>query len=168
MKSTYLKIAVLCTILGVIGCEQGRKKANNLTSIEYSSYGDSISPNDVVDIGALASAMNGADSVELKITGTIDKTCKMKGCWMTLKTPNEPVRVTFKDYGFFVPKQGQEGNEAVVEGTAYRTITSVDELKHYAKDAGKSDAEIAAITEPIEEYTFIANGVLIKENNTVD
>ena len=39
---------------------------------------------------------------------------------------------------------------------------SVADLKHYAEDAGKSEDEIAKITEPKIEYAFEANGVLIK------
>ena len=35
-------------------------------------------------------------------------------------------------------------------------------LKHYAEDAGKSEEEIALITEPIYELGFIADGVIIK------
>ena len=39
--------------------------------------------------------------------------------------------------------------------------TSVDELKHLAEDAGKSEAEIAKITEPKKEFKFLADGVVI-------
>ena len=36
-------------------------------------------------------------------------------------------------------------------------------LKNYAREDGKSEEEIAAITEPVYAYEFIANGVLIEE-----
>ena len=38
----------------------------------------------------------------------------------------------------------------------------VEHLKHYAQDAGKSKEEIAKITEPKDELTFIADGVIVK------
>ena len=41
--------------------------------------------------------------------------------------------------------------------------TSVEDLKHYALDAGKSESEIAAITKPKIEYSFEADGVLLKQ-----
>jgi hypothetical protein len=41
--------------------------------------------------------------------------------------------------------------------------TSVEELRHYAEDAGKSQEEIEAITEPKKTYSFVADGVLLKE-----
>jgi hypothetical protein len=51
----------------------------------------------------------------------------------------------------------------VVKGKAFVSIESVDELKHYAKDAGKSQAAIDSITKPESTYGFMADGVLIKK-----
>ena len=45
----------------------------------------------------------------------------------------------------------------------YVSVESVDDLKHYAKDAGKSQEAIDSITEPKTTYSFMANGVLIKK-----
>lgn len=70
--------------------------------------------------------------------------------------------VRFKDYGFFMPLDSK-GKEVIVEGKAFVKETSVDELKHYAEDAGKSKEEIAKITESKVEYAFLANGVLMKK-----
>ena len=72
----------------------------------------------------------------------------------------EELRVTFKDYGFFVPKNSS-GNDAVIEGALYKKLVNVEMLKHYAEDAGKSEEEINAITEPKEQFVFEASGVII-------
>lgn len=72
----------------------------------------------------------------------------------------EDMRVTFKDYGFFVPKDLQ-GERVVMEGVLKRAITSVEELRHYAEDAGKSNEEIQAIQQSDTTYAFEAVGVLI-------
>jgi hypothetical protein len=45
---------------------------------------------------------------------------------------------------------------------AYLEEVSVDDLKHYAEDAGKSQEEIDAITESEMAYTFVAEGALIQ------
>ncbi|MEN0048567.1 MAG: DUF4920 domain-containing protein, partial [Bacteroidota bacterium] len=68
----------------------------------------------------------------------------------------------FKDYGFFVPKD-ISGRQVIMEGYAYREVTPVEELRHYAKDDGMSEEEIAAITEPEEEFKFMASGVILLE-----
>jgi hypothetical protein len=70
--------------------------------------------------------------------------------------------IRFKDYGFFMPFNAA-GSEAIMNGKAFVSVESIDELKHYAKDAGKSQEEIDAITEPEVTYSFTANGVLIKQ-----
>lgn len=88
----------------------------------------------------------------------------MKGCWMTVKTDDgEAMRVTFKDYGFFVPKQGVNGKATVIEGVMRKTVTDVAARQHYAQDAGKSQHEVAAISSPAEEYTFVASAVIIED-----
>jgi len=43
------------------------------------------------------------------------------------------------------------------------SIESVEELKHYAKDEGKSQAAIDSIVAPKTNYSFMADGVLIKK-----
>ena len=75
----------------------------------------------------------------------------------------EDMMVRFKDYGFFVPLNS-ENNEVVVRGKVKKSIIPVAELQHYAEDDGQTEEEIAAITEPEETYTFMADGVLMKVN----
>ena len=50
-----------------------------------------------------------------------------------------------------------------MEGWAFREVTSVDELRHYAEDAGKSQEEIEAIQEPKDELKFLASGVFVMD-----
>lgn len=66
-----------------------------------------------------------------------------------------------KDHDFYVPMDAS-GKTAWVEGTAVRELISVDMLKHYAEDAGRSQEEIDAITEDAWKYTIEAAGVIIE------
>lgn len=101
------------------------------------------------------------DTILTTFTSTVNSVCEKKGCWMRLKLDeNEESLVRFKDYGFFVPKDIQ-GQKAVVHGKLFVEETSVEDLKHYAKDAGKSEQEIAAITEPKLQFSFEADGVYL-------
>ena len=75
---------------------------------------------------------------------------------------NKESFIRFKDYGFFVPLNA-DNSEAVVSGKAFLDVISVDELRHYAKDGGKSQEEIDKITQPKTTYAFQADGVLIQE-----
>jgi len=56
-----------------------------------------------------------------------------------------------------------DNREVIVEGRAYITEISVDELRHYAEDAGKTKDEIAMITEPKVTLAIEADGVLMVE-----
>ncbi len=130
----------------------------------YQSFGEKITAESAITVDDLLSHLSVKDSVEAKVYGQIDNICQMKGCWMNIKdeiASQEVVFVQFKDYAFFVPKDAS-GQDVVIEGIAYRELTPVEELRHYAEDAGQSEEEIAKITEPKEEIRFMAKGVLIK------
>ena len=102
-----------------------------------------------------------SDTLETRVHGVVDAVCQAKGCWMTIGEEGD-MMVRFKDYGFFMPKD-ISGREVIAEGKAYYQVTSVDELRHYAEDAGESEEAIAAITEPKRELRFLASGVLLVE-----
>ena len=101
-----------------------------------------------------------SDTIRVAIRGEVNEVCQAKGCWMTIAGGEQAdeMMVKFKDYGFFVPKD-ISGREVGMFGRAYYQITPVDELRHYAEDAGKNDDEIAQITEPKRELRFLAEGV---------
>ncbi len=95
------------------------------------------------------------------VKGKVTDVCDKKGCWLTIQTDdNSQFFVKMKDYAFFVPT-ALKGKNVVLEGTAERKVTSVDEQKHYAEDAKKPQAEIDAITTPKEEIRFVANGIKV-------
>lgn len=130
------------------------------TSVHY--YGDSITEEGAIEAQQLMTQMGEKDSVAVKLTGVINSSCQKKGCWMKMDMGNgEEMRISFKDYGFFVPKN-LDGETAVIEGYAYVDTIGVDFLKHLAEDAGKSEEEIAAINEPEVSVNYVANGVIIK------
>lgn len=125
------------------------------------AFGAEITADGAITAAELPAKLNGGDSVRVKLSGTIDKVCQMKGCWMTMDAGGSDMRVTFKDYEFFVPKDAG-GNEAIIEGYAMVDTTGVEMLRHFAEDEGKSAEEIAMITEPEVSISFVADGVIIK------
>ncbi|MFM7015955.1 MAG: DUF4920 domain-containing protein [Bacteroidota bacterium] len=127
-------------------------------------FGAKITEENVLPVDSVVSMLKNSnvDIASVKATGKIEAVCKNKGCWMTIaNSVGEPMRITFKDYGFFVPKNCS-GKTAVFEGRAYHDTTTVEMLREYAKDDGKSKEEIEKITEPKINYSFEATGVIIK------
>jgi hypothetical protein len=144
--------------LFAVACNQSSTKNNP------ESFGAKITDENVVSVDSVVSALKNSnqDIPSIKATGKIDAVCKNKGCWMTIANAvGEPMRITFKDYGFFVPKDCA-GKTAVFEGRAYHDTTTVEMLREFAKDDGKSKEEIEKITEPKINYSFEATGVIIK------
>ncbi len=117
-----------------------------------------------VAFAEMVTQLDTQDSVNVIVKAKVGEVCQAKGCWMNLVDnqgqSTEELFVKFKDYAFFVPKD-IAGQEVLIEGVAFVEETSVEELKHYAEDAGKSAEEIAAITEPITEKKFMATGVVL-------
>ncbi len=166
-----MRIVYLFTFALLASCSQGAKETQveqtteavetNQTSENY--FGEQIDKSNIQSTSQLVSNLGDIGEVEAKIEGEIVKTCAKKGCWMTVTTDaGEEMRVTFKDYGFFVPKEGVEGKKTIMQGTLKKVVTDLETLKHFAEDAGKSQEEIDAITEPKEELTFVATGVIIE------
>jgi hypothetical protein len=167
------KLLLALALIGFYAC--GQVTENNETEsvanpeleveqISMNFYGDTITTDGAIHPDAFKAQMEGNDSLEIKVEATINQTCKMKGCWMTLDMGSgEEMRVNFKDYGFFVPKEGVSGKTAIIEGIAYRDTLSVDYLRHLAEDEEATPEEIAAITEPEISVNFEATGVIIKD-----
>jgi hypothetical protein len=119
------------------------------------TYGAAITPAGALPMSALPAALGPRDSAQVKLVGTASAVCQAKGCWMTLPTADgKEMRVRFRDYAFFVPKD-LSGHEVVVSGWAYRSTVPKSDLQHYAKDAGKTDQEVAAITQDEQQLTFL-------------
>ncbi|MBC7606347.1 MAG: DUF4920 domain-containing protein [Burkholderiales bacterium] len=155
---------VFCFCLIIFSCQN--KSNVNANETHYVSFGDSISQKGALskeEMFAKYAALNEGDTIIAKFRSTINEVCSKKGCWMNLALVNDDqVFVKFKDYAFFVPLNAAS-NEVIVNGKAFLSVESVAELKHYAKDAGKSQAAIDSIKDQKSSYSFMADGVLIKE-----
>lgn len=125
-------------------------------------FGAALSAAPAIDCQTVLSDAKKYDDKDVKLSGRVSGVCQNKGCWMKLTT-NEPgapsVRVTFKDYGFFVPRDSM-GKTAVVEGRFKVKTLSVAEAQHYADDATKAgQAPPKKVSEPQQEYSIVATGV---------
>jgi uncharacterized protein DUF4920 len=147
------------------GNEQPVEEVTEVTEevkVEITKHGE-----DIIEDGALTpteflAQFEGKESFETKLAATINEVCSKKGCWMMLDLGDgKDMRVTFLDYGFFMPKDAA-GKIAIVKGVAIMDTTDVATLKHYLEDANATQEEIDAITEPEFNFAFEATGVIIK------
>lgn len=158
---------IVYTILFAVALASCKKtETEPVKEVAYQSFGDSISADGAITKEALFTKykeLKEGDTLEVKFASTIKEVCQKKGCWMQLELPEEnSAFVKFKDYGFFMPLNSAK-SEVIVNGKAFVSIESVDDLRHYAKDAGKSQAAIDSIINPETTYSFVADGVLIQK-----
>jgi len=123
------------------------------------TFGEKTTAEGAVKPEELASLV-AAKPAEVKVKGKVVDVCKMMGCWLKMETANGTVFIKMKDESFFVPLE-LTGKTVVAKGTAAIKETSVESLRHYAQDAGKTKEEVDAIKEPKKEVTVQATGILV-------
>lgn len=154
MKYSLLLISLFA--IAITSCKQAVSTTDDV------HFGEVINEEGAASFVQVMNQLQSEDEFETKVVGTIEKVCKKKGCWVTLKDTDgqseESLFVKFEDYGFFLPLDCED-RKVVMDGKAFKETTPVDELRHYAEDEGQSAEEIAAIVDPKVEYKFLASGV---------
>lgn len=163
MKKIFL---LACVALAFVACNKQTEVAQETEpEVTYATFGKEITADNAItqtEMLEMFKNMKEGDTLPIKFKSTILDVCQKKGCWMNMDLEGEKEAfVRFTDYGFFVPLDAAS-QESIVEGRAFLSIVTVDELKHFAKDGGKSQEEIDAITEPKITYAIQADGVLIQ------
>ncbi len=123
--------------------------------------GEAIGDSPIVDLAeALRSISSYADST-VTLEGQVKRVCQMKGCWMELAPAgaDRGIRVTFKDYAFFVPTDSS-GARARLEGV-------FEEYTWSKRDADHLIAEGVALTRNPDgtatEVSFVAQAVELRK-----
>ncbi len=126
-------------------------------------YGEKFNYTNPIEVSTLPEKLATTDSIKGTFVATVLEVCPKKGCWLKLRIDdNKTAFVKMKDYAFFVPTAAI-GKRIVLNADAKLKVISVKELKHYAEDAKKSQAEIDAITEPESQYNLYASGIIVVE-----
>ncbi|WP_339727279.1 DUF4920 domain-containing protein [Maribacter stanieri] len=151
---------LLAFLFGIFTC-LAQQNSEISSSQFYGEEFEATSLSNKDEVWQTFSSMPVSDSLNLQFKSKVKEVCKVKGCWMIVELPKgEQAMVRFKDYAFFMPADILE-KEVVLNGLAFVEEMSVEDQQHYAKDAGKTDIEIAKITAPKRTFSFEATGVLV-------
>jgi hypothetical protein len=128
--------------------------------VVYGTFSDKlVAP---VNVNDLEKKINGTE-YEGQVKGKVVEVCKAMGCWAKLeRADGSTVMLKVKDHEFAMPVD-IVGKTVVADGKASVKETSVDMLKHYAEDAGKSKEEVDKIKEPKKEVVINIKGVKVVE-----
>jgi len=136
----------------------------NVPADKGASFGEAVTVENAITVEQLVTDMNakkeGQKKTEVKLKATVTDVCTKEGCWIRVASPNGKIFVRMKDHKFLVPL-AMNGKDVVIDGIADEKITTVEQLRHFAEDAGKSKEEIAAITEPKKEIVLQAKGIVV-------
>ena len=167
INSKLLNISALILIVGGVTLSpaissslpllEGPSAHATASSKKVIKRGAPLSKGEVKSIDEVAKNPEAFSGKQVLVSGTISAVCKVKGCWMTLagKGANTRARVTFKDYAFFVPKDGK-GMRAVMDAEVKIKMMSDAERQHLADDGGVSVDQI-----PKVELRLVASGLEI-------
>jgi hypothetical protein len=112
---------------------------------------------------ALADVLADVDKFKdsaVKVEGTIKDVCQQKGCWLVVTDGTRSMRVTFKDYGFFVPKDVKD-RKVVLEGLVSRKTLTEGAAQHYASESTEK-VDPSTIQGPQQVIAMVATGVEIR------
>lgn len=92
----------------------------------------------------------------LRVEASVSQVCRKKGCFFIARDGNSVVRVSFKDYGFFVPTDISGKRVTLIGQVVARELTT-EQADHFAADLGDPEAPI----ESGRVYEIVATSVRI-------
>ncbi len=150
-----MKSKLLCVLISAL-LFLGVSSADEIVAPGH--YGAEITLDAPVTVGYAIGHIDELKEREILLKGQVAKVCENKGCWMVLQSDQGEVRVTFKDYGFFVSPELID-QQVWAQGRLYEETLDISQARHFAKDAGASQEELQKIDQPVREYRFVATAV---------
>ncbi len=92
-----------------------------------------------VSLAGIMAAPASHQGKTLVIKTRVAKVCQKKGCFFIAQQGPHTLRVSFKDYGFFVPTDIGGKAVTLVGELVERTLTAA-QATHFNRDAGAADA----------------------------
>jgi hypothetical protein len=174
IRNSALVLALAAGTVCAFGCKD-KKKDDNTHSMKietsqvqqpaapsYVAYGAPmrLSDSQAVTISQVLATPGRYNGKYVRVSGTVDKVCPKKGCWLTLQDSTSPQTLFVK---FADPEEGRllpmdaAGKPAIVEGMVKVKMIAEADARHYAQDNNSSEEEIAKIVGPQKQVT-ITNG----------
>jgi hypothetical protein len=144
---------------------EARPEPNSVKNVDgVKTYGQPLSPGETIPVSTLVQQPAAYAGKSVTVEGTVRSACTNRGCWLELaesaKGPGGQAapgcRVTFKDYGFFVPTNSA-GSQAKVQGTFELAVVPAARVRHLEQEGAtfkNKEADGSA-----RELRLVATGV---------
>ena len=128
-----------------------------------SVFGEPLPLGEALPIAKVLASVEQYQDQLITLSGHVRRACSKMGCWMELvgssAADGPGCRVTFKDYGFFVPKDAA-GSLAKVHGRLEVTRVSEKDVEHLSKEG--AHFETPEKSGGATEIRLVATGVELK------
>lgn len=123
-------------------------------------YGDAIGSGETVKLSTIMSSPGQYKDKSVIVEAEVRRACSKKGCWMEIAESADKkaagCRVTFKDYGFFVPKDSA-GAHARVQGVVTVEAIAANYVQHLEEEGASFANKKPDGT--VDEVRLVASGV---------
>lgn len=137
----------------------------SVSAAEVKAFGAPITPGPELALSEVLSNPEGFRDRAVTVAGQVRAACTRRGCWMELAPSSDPkapgCRVTFKDYGFFVPTDSA-GAHAKVQGILGVNTLPADRVAHLESEGGQFPRKNADGS--VDELRLVATGVEMRRN----
>jgi hypothetical protein len=127
---------------------------------KHKLFGEPIAPGASIALTEVLAKPDDFASRQVIVEAKVRRNCTRRGCWMELSQTLDPAlpgcRVTFKDYGFFVPLDSA-GSTAKVQGTVEVTRVAPEEVAHLESEGAHFASKQPDGT--AREVRLVASGV---------
>lgn len=110
-------------------------------------------------LGELVARADSLVGQDVLVDTRIGKVCQKKGCFFIATEGNLAIRVSFRDYGFFVPTDSG-GKEVTLAGQLVRRELSPEKAAHFNEDIRDGQPTLSSG----EVYEIVADAVRITKN----
>lgn len=117
---------------------EAAKTTDTETSGDVVKRGTALSSAEIVRAAQIMENPKSFEGKNLTVEGQIARVCQEKGCWMELteKEGDPGMRITFKDYAFFVPTDSQ-GKKVKAEGKLELKVMPKEQVEHLVGEGSK-------------------------------
>ena len=150
-------VALLATASSLASAETLRLSEPVATTSTTETFG-SVIDETVMDV-ALAELLSTPTEYlgeAVKVNTRVSKVCQKKGCFFIAQQDEYVVRVSFRDYGFFVPTD-ISGKQVTLVGELIEQQISDAQAEHFNSDLAGSQAHIKAGV----QYELVADAVRV-------
>lgn len=143
-----LRTTAALTCLALLGCnkaEQPTEPAPAAAPVASAAaarqtFGAPLGNGPTASLGEVLKAPDKFADQTVLVEGQVRRACTRKGCWMELGEADAPespgCRVTFKDYGFFVPTDSA-GSKARVEAKVESKVVKASMVTHLEEEGAQ-------------------------------